>query len=83
MAREEGRPVQISYARTGAMVRFVLTNVDEDELRAYVTALWLVLEDSSRIDMIRELAHYHEAPSAMPPEVSRAIANAYRRAICG
>jgi hypothetical protein len=80
MARDETTGVVIGYVRHTDVVSFKLVNVDENELRAYIVALWLVLEPTSRIDMIRELAHYHEAPDAYVPEVAHAIADAYREA---
>lgn len=80
MAKDETKGVVIGYVRHTDVVSFKLVNVDEHELRAYITALWLVLEPASRLDMIRELAHYHEHPNAKPPGVSTSIADAYREA---
>lgn len=78
MARDETKGVVIGYVRHTDVVSFKLVNVDEDELRAYITALWLVLEPASRLDMIRELAHYHEHPASRAPDVAVAIHKAYR-----
>lgn len=80
MARDESKPVFIHYGRHIERVSVKLENVDENEIRAVLTALWLILEPSSRVDMIRELAHYHEAPDAHPPAVATAIADAYGKA---
>jgi hypothetical protein len=80
MARDESKPVTVHYDRDGEVVRFELKNADEHELRALIVALWLIHEPISRRDIISELAHYHEAPDAALPLVSRTIADAYKRA---
>jgi hypothetical protein len=80
VARDENKIARVEYDRLGEVVHFKLENVDEHELRALIVALWLIHEPTSRLDIIRELAHYHEAPDALPPLVSMAIAKAYRKA---
>ena len=81
MAKDETQGVVIGYVRHTDVVSFKLVNVDEHELRAYITALWLVLEPLSRQDMIAELQHYYVTePYAKVPPVAQAIADAYREA---
>lgn len=77
MARDESKPVLIRYERTGEVVRFKTENVDEHELRAYLVALWSLLDERSRLDMVRELAYYHESPDASMPPVAAALSAAY------
>jgi hypothetical protein len=80
MARDERKPAFIQYGRVGPKVAFSMENCDEPEIRALLIGLWLILPSASRIDMIRELAHYHEAPDATPPAASSAIADGYAKA---
>lgn len=80
MAKDETKPVHLEYERRGADVRFRMQNVDVHELRTFIVGLWGCLEPRQRLDMIRELGHYHESPVAEQPLVSRALAGAYHAA---
>lgn len=79
MAKDETKGVLIRYGRRQDVVVFKTENVDEHELRAYIVALWSLLEQRSRLDTIRELAHYHESPSARLPPVADALSAAYAK----
>lgn len=66
---------RIDYRRDGNVVTVSLRGMTNHEMRDFIVGMWLRLADDDKRDHIKALQHYLE-PGAMPPYVSRTIAEA-------
>lgn len=74
MTHDPSKPVIVSYTREQDMVRLVLSNLQNHELREILVGLWARLDPADRDDHIKALQEYQTDPVSWLSPVASAIA---------